>query len=123
MHDRTMTPREWWKWCFISVALAIPQIFVFQRFGEMGRGGISVMAVIVLVLSFRMFWHLGSHAWFWVLVIALIAGHVAIVAFVPWGKDAILGRGLAGAGLADFLIVYGIFEFAQLVFLRDAQSK
>lgn len=113
------------KWLLVVILCMVPTFFLFAVFlGDPGRGRAAAICGAVGMTAIRACWHLRRHAWFWIVLAVMVALHVALVVFIPWGDKSYPGYTLLPVAGLDYGIVYGSFKLAERVMSRgDAASS
>ena len=100
----------WWGvLCIIIVAL--PIYWLFDHFGRLNIALPILNVVAVLGFMFVLKWRLRRHAWFWITMTVIVALHVPLILFVPWGTRWVPALAIAAIDSLDFCLILWILSF------------
>ena len=58
-------------------------------------------------IAVKMRWQFKDRAWFWILLVFLLACHIPLILFVPWTDRWIPAVAILPIGLLDLLLILG----------------
>jgi hypothetical protein len=100
----------WWGVLCIIIG-GLPVVWLFDHFGELSLFLPIFNCVAVLGLMFVLKWRLRRHAWFWITMTVIMALHVPLILFVPWGTRWVPALAIAAIDSLDFCLILWILSF------------
>jgi hypothetical protein len=123
---RTMQKRSFaslsGNWTFAVGLCAGLLWFLFDLFGDPGRGLAAGIGAGMTVLVTRYFWDLRRRVWFWITMAIIVLAHVLLVVFIRWPSARVTWVALLPVGWADFGVCYGIIRLAEVLFSGDGNA-
>lgn len=119
MNTENVTARTTTKWGFIALLLSLPVAIVVSHLVDPGRGRAAGVALGLMILAIRVFWHLKQRAWFWMAIAALTIIHVVLIVVVPWTNKSFPAPALWPVGIADFAAICGFIKLVEKAMSRD----
>ena len=107
------------KWLLVVILCIVPLFFLFAVLGNPGRGRAAAICGGVGMTAIRACWNLRKYVWFWIALAVMVALHVALVLFIPWGDKSYPGYALLPVAALDYGIVYGSFKLVEKVLMRS----
>jgi hypothetical protein len=100
----------WWAvLCLLVFGMPLP--WLFDHFGKLNLMLPIWNSVAVLGLMFVLKWRLRRHAWFWITMTVIVALHVPLILFVPWGTRWVPALAIAAIDSLDFCLILWILSF------------
>ena len=56
-------------------------------------------------------WRLRRHTWFWITMTVIVALHVPLILFVPWGTRWVPALAIAAIDSVDFCLILWVLSF------------
>jgi len=110
MDDRPLDPFTR-KWFYVSAGCGLLCYFLLVvTLGDWGRGRAASICCFVGMTATRACWHLRRHAWFWIVLVIMVALHVTLVLAFPWPRRSYPGYTLLPEAALDYGIFYGSFK-------------
>jgi hypothetical protein len=100
---------RWWG-VLMWMAFCLPVIVLSDHFGrlDMSRPILNCIAVFGFMFVFK--WRLRRHAWFWITMTVIVALHVPLILFVPWGTRWVPALAIAAIDSVDFCLILWILS-------------
>ena len=73
-----------WKGGLALFLGAMPVAWLFDRFGRYDLARPTLFSALVVGFAVAWKWELRGRAWFWAVMVALVALHLPIILYVPW---------------------------------------
>jgi chromate transport protein ChrA len=100
------------RWAILpGIVVAFLCAWLFDRFGRLNLMLPIWNSVAVLGLMFVLKWRLRRHAWFWITMTVIVALHVPLILFVPWGTRWVPAMAIAAIDSLDFCLILWILSF------------
>jgi hypothetical protein len=100
----------WWAvLCLLVFGMPLP--WLFDHFGRLNLMLPIWNSVAVLGLMFVLKWRLRRRAWFWITMTVIVALHVPLILFVPWGTKWVPALAIAAIDSLDFCLILWILSF------------
>jgi chromate transport protein ChrA len=100
------------RWAILpGIVVAFLCAWLFDRFGRLNLMLPIWNSVAVLGLMFVLKWRLRRHAWFWITMTVIVALHVPLILFVPWGTRWVPALAIAAIDSLDFCLILWILSF------------
>jgi hypothetical protein len=106
---KKMRLRWWAVLCLLVFGMPLP--WLFDHFGKLNLMLPIWNSVAVLGLMFVLKWRLRRHAWFWITMTVIVALHVPLILFVPWGTRWVPALAIAAIDSLDFCLILWILSF------------
>jgi hypothetical protein len=100
-------------WAILAGICTSPLYILFVYFGDSGRGRAAWVSVGMIALAVRLVWDLNKRVWFWVTIAIIVAIHVPVILFIPWGDQNLSYVALLPLGLLDLAITYGTIRLVE----------
>jgi hypothetical protein len=105
-------PKVWSAWGITAVISTFPLVPLLKYLGRPASGVPAYLSALMILLAVRSRWELSDRPWFWIAVAAIVAVHLPLIWFVPWGNGWIPALIKMPFCFADFFFVSAIIDFA-----------
>jgi hypothetical protein len=99
----------WWALLCIGVG-ALPVYWLFSRFGRLYLALPILNGAVVLGFILALKRSLWPRAWFWVAMAIVVALHVALIVYVPWGTRWVPALAIAGIDSIDICAILWLVD-------------
>jgi hypothetical protein len=100
----------WWAvLCLLVFGMPLP--WLFDHYGKLNLMLPIWNSVAVFGFMFVLKWRLKRRAWFWITMTVVVALHVPLILFVPWGTRWIPALAIAAIDSLDFCLILWILSF------------
>jgi hypothetical protein len=113
MSTEKITSRTAARWGLLVAVISLPVAIAVSHFVDPGRGRAAGVALALMLLAIRAFWHLRRQAWFWMAVTALTIIHVVLIVVVPWSNKSFPAPALWPVGIVDFAAICGFIKLVE----------
>jgi len=97
------------RWAILpGIVVAFLCAWLFDRFGRLNLMLPIWNGVGVLGLMFALKRKLWPHAWFWITMTVIVAVHVPLILFVPWGTRWVPALAIAAIDSGDLIVMLAI---------------
>jgi chromate transport protein ChrA len=97
------------RWAILpGIVVAFLCAWLFDRFGRLNLMLPIWNGVAVLGLMFALKRKLWPHAWFWITMTVIVAVHVPLILFVPWGTRWVPALAIAAIDSGDLIVMLAI---------------
>jgi hypothetical protein len=105
-------------------AILAPLFLIFIYFGKADMGLTVFIVLGVTMVAIKIRWNLRKHAWFWAIIVFILALHVPLFLIVRWpqGKLPTIFYTMP-LGIADFLIISGALALAEKLLSKDSSPN
>jgi hypothetical protein len=105
----------------IIFVITLPVLFFFRHIGKNDMGLTVGICLGINLLVIRLYWkRLGKRAWFWCVIVLILALHLPLIFKVQWPHEWVPGIALLPMGLADLFIYVGVIWLIQKFITKDA---
>jgi hypothetical protein len=122
IYELTMMPerdRKWTLWYTLALVLSVfPLLPLFTYLGRRASGPPAVFCVGMIVVAVWWRWDLSTRAWFWGIILAIVAIHIPLIWFFPWGTSWVPALIRLPFCLVDFYLVTAIISLGEKCFGR-----
>lgn len=92
--------------------LGLPVYFLFDYFGDPGRGNVAAILSLGFFIVLGLFLKLIRQPWFWVTIAGLICLDILIVLAIPWPDKDYPAPVLLPVLFFDYIFNYGVIKLA-----------
>lgn len=112
----------WWAvLCLLVFGMPLP--WLFEDFGRLNLMLPVWNAIAVFSFIFVLKWRLRQHAWFWITMGAIMALHIPLILFVPWGTRWIPALAIAAIDSVDFCLILWILSSVEKLAERQRGAE
>jgi hypothetical protein len=95
---------------FCIIVGGLPVIWLFDHFGKLNLFLPVFNCIAVLAFMLVLKWRLWRHAWFWITMTVIVALHVPLIMFVPWGTRWVPALVIGAIDSADFCVILWVLS-------------
>jgi hypothetical protein len=107
---KKMPRLPWWGVLCIIIG-GLPVVWLFDHFGRLNLFLPTFNSIAVLGLMLALKRKLWPHAWFWITMTVIVALHVPLILFVPWGTRWVPALAIAAIDSLDFCLILWVLSF------------
>lgn len=122
MKKRKPLTLSWKAW----VALIVAALLIIWLFDDIGRTDLArptLYSGVVIVIAIVMNWELRSRLWFWAVMLAVTALHIALILYVSWPRGWIPAATVTPIVGAELAGIVTFVNFLEKQFEKSTRSR